>query len=77
VIRKALFEMQPSETKAMGMKGREGVIREFSKEKMAERLEKEFDLASSRKGGLSAILLLFGAIAAVVLGLGLMVIKNF
>jgi alpha-1,3/alpha-1,6-mannosyltransferase len=77
VIRKALFEMQPSETKAMGMKGREGVIREFSKEKMAERLESEFDLAPSYKGAGLNTILVFGAIAAAGLGLGLlMFMKN-
>jgi alpha-1,3/alpha-1,6-mannosyltransferase len=78
VIRKALFEMQPSETKAMGTKGREGVIREFSKEKMAERLESEFELAPSHKGaGLNSILV-FGAIAVAGFGLSLLLaMKSF
>jgi alpha-1,3/alpha-1,6-mannosyltransferase len=78
VIRKALFEMLPSEIKTMGTKGREGVIREFSKEKMAERLENEFDLAPSHKGvGVGGVLLFVGAIAVVGLGFGLMAMKQF
>ncbi|KAA8913606.1 hypothetical protein FN846DRAFT_928879 [Sphaerosporella brunnea] len=77
VMRKALFEMQPSEIKAMGAKGREGVITEFSKEKMAERIENEFDIAPSHKGvSLGGILLFVGAIAALGVGLGLMAMKQ-
>lgn len=43
VMRKAVFEMGVGERKEMGQKGRERVLREFSKGKMAERLEREWE----------------------------------
>lgn len=77
VIRQALFEMSPAEVKAMGKKGRERVIREFSKEKMAETLDAEFDAVSSVSGGrFWRLLLLVGGIATAGLGAGVMVLKS-
>lgn len=43
VMRKALFELQPDEVREMGRMGKERVVAEFSKEKMAERLDDELD----------------------------------
>jgi len=63
VIRMALFEMQPAAIKEMGKRGRDRVVREFSKEKMAERLEREFDVTLTNKGiGFTGILLFVGGI---------------
>ncbi|KAI5848161.1 hypothetical protein BZA05DRAFT_404618 [Tricharina praecox] len=77
VIRQALFEMSPTEIKAMGRKGRERVIREFSKEKMAERLEAEFDAVPPVNGGrFWRLLLLAGGIATAGVGAGMMVFKS-
>ncbi|KAF8247738.1 UDP-Glycosyltransferase/glycogen phosphorylase [Wilcoxina mikolae CBS 423.85] len=74
MIRKALFEMQPAEIGEMGKRGRERVVREFSKEKMAERLEREFDLTPAHEGiGFTGILLFVGGIMVGV-GVGLMLL---
>lgn len=62
--------MAPLDAKKMGKLGRERVIAEFSKEKMAERLENEFNAIPAQDGGSAkAILFVGGAIGAIVLGL--------
>lgn len=72
IIRQALFEMSSAEIKVMGRKGRERVIREFSKEKMAERLDAEFDAVHPVSGGrFWRLLLLAGGIATAGLGAGM------
>lgn len=51
VMRKALFELPPEEAREMGRRGKERVVAEFSKEKMAERLDDEFDSILERERG--------------------------
>ena len=63
--------MPDSGIKNMGQKGRKRVIAEFSKEKMAERIENEFDVIPRQADSSSKAIFLFvcGAAAAVVVGL--------
>jgi hypothetical protein len=77
VIRQALFGMQPSETKEMGKKGRERVIREFSKDKMAERLEQELGTAPAFHGvGVREVLFFAAGFVALGMSVGLLATKQ-
>lgn len=51
VMRQALFEMSDAEIKIMGEQGKQRVEREFSKEKMAQSLQREmFDMLEKDRG---------------------------
>lgn len=71
VIRTALFDLSPEQTRMMGEKGQRRVKEQFTKEKMAERLEQEFAIqpTSDRVGALTALLALSG-VAVLFLGIG-------
>ena len=77
VVRLVLFQLEPAELREMGRKGRERVATEFSRQRMAERLESEFCRIPARSKGIRAgwppaiiILLLVGALAVLALGIG-------
>ena len=75
VIRLVLFQLEPAELGEMGRKGRERVAAEFSRHRMAERLESEFCRIPARSkavraGWPPAILLLAGTLAVLALGVG-------
>lgn len=68
VMRKALFELRPEEVREMGRKGKERVVAEFSKEKMAERLDGEFDSIVKGKGSKAAWAWVMLGVVGVVVG---------
>lgn len=68
VMRKALFELQPGQVREMGRMGKERVVAEFSKEKMAERLDCEFDGIVRKQGVKMAWLWIILGVAGVVVG---------
>ena len=77
MIRQVLFDMLPSETREMGKKGRERVIREFSKEKMAERLEQELGAAPPLHGiGVKEVLFFAAGFVALGMSVGLLAAKQ-
>jgi alpha-1,3/alpha-1,6-mannosyltransferase len=49
VMQLALFQLSEQDRKSMGKLGKQRVIAEFSKEKMAERLEKEYEIATVKR----------------------------
>ena len=64
-----MFEMTAEERREMGRRGKESVIAEFSKEKMAERLETAYGSAPNMSCiSPAGFLLALGAIIAVVAG---------
>ena len=73
-----MFDLTPAETKAMGAKGRARVTREFSKEKMAMRLEDELNAIPTHSGveRMGTLLLFAGAAGGVLFGIGFVVVKK-
>lgn len=75
VIRTALFDLSLEQRHLMGEEGQRSVKSQFTKEKMAERLESEFNLTpkSDRLSALTAICAL-ALILGIVLSIGLALI---
>ncbi|KAI5814833.1 hypothetical protein BZA77DRAFT_356053 [Pyronema omphalodes] len=71
VIRKALFELS-QEVEEMGRKAREKAVAEFSKEKMAERIEKEFRLIKTKDESVLGALVAVTGLMAVGVAVGVM-----
>lgn len=71
VIRTALFNLTSEQIRMMGEAGQRRVKEQFTKEKMAERLEEEFAIqpSSDRVGALTALLALSG-VTILFLGIG-------
>jgi alpha-1,3/alpha-1,6-mannosyltransferase len=69
VMRMALFEMEEGAVLDMATRGRERIIELFSREKMAERLDGEFDEISDRRSIRGLVLTVLAGMG-VVIGLG-------
>ncbi|KAL7266058.1 Alpha-1,3-mannosyltransferase-like protein [Rhizina undulata] len=71
VIRKALFELSEEELQNMGVKGRERVRREFSKEMMAQRLDATFSAIKADRRGSELITGVMAVVAGILVAWGI------
>lgn len=66
VMRRVLFEAGEEELREMGRRGREKVVREFSKGRLAERLEREWEGVEVSGGAWGWVLGVLGVLGVVI-----------